>query len=171
MIKKVKQQVERKSLLDNIEEALARDNIVIPEYSNVDTEYLTLPECITDIEMSELGNYLNAFTQQKIWVRTVIGRTSVLLRERQLFLDEKRAIIFDELPVKMSVKEKELRLLLDPNLKKVKEELIFYEEKLAILEDIISSLEESIFTISREITRRTKDFDEFNRNENWGRRK
>ncbi len=118
-----------------------------------------------------MGNYLNAFTQQKIWVRTVIGRTSVLLRERQLFLDEKRAIIFDELPVKMSVKEKELRLLLDPNLKKVKEELIFYEEKLAILEDIISSLEESIFTISREITRRTKDFDEFNRNENWGRRK
>lgn len=171
MTKKIKRRVEKKSLLENIEETLAKDNIAIPEYSSVDTDYLTLPTCMTDIEMNELGNYLNAFTQQKIWVRTVIGRTSVLLRERQLFLDEKRAIIFDELPVKMSVKEKELRLLLDPNLKKVKEELIFYEEKLAILEDIISSLEESIFTVSREITRRTKDFDEFNRNENWGRRK
>ena len=159
------------TLSDKIENSLKKDNIKIPEYEDVDSAYLVLPKDITDISSKELGKYLNAFTQQKIWIRTVIGRTTLLLREQELYLDEKRAKIYAELPVKMSVKEKELKVLLEA--KEAMKNTIYFEEKLNTLNDIVCSLEESIFVISREISRRGKDWEEANREDNvdktWGR--
>lgn len=156
-------------VLEKLENDLAKDGIVVPEYQNVDEDYLSLPRSITEITPKELGEYLNAMTQQKIWVRTVIGRTNLVLRDKKLILDTSKAKIFNELPVKMAMREKELYVLLDDELNKIIKNIIYYEEKVNMLNNILTSLEESIFAISREITRRNSDTNDFNRNENVGR--
>lgn len=160
-----------KTMLDVLEEDLQKDGIRLPEYSDVDEEYSALPKYVTEVESKELGEYLNSFTQQKVWIRTVSGRVSLLLKETEHKLDIKKARIFSNLPQKMAMKEKELNLLLDPETETLVKQYDYLESKLRILEDIIYSLEESIFSISREISRRGKDFDEFNRGENsgWGK--
>ena len=172
MIKKVNKKAEKpQSLLDRLEEDLERDNIYMPEYKEIDADLLNLPSDLTDVDSKDLGQYLNAFTQQKVWIRTVIGRTTVALNDLNRQLDEIKAVIYTELPVKMSVKEKELSLLLNKNAKEIVTSVDFYTNKLTMLDDIIVSMEESIFAISREISRRGQDFKDFNREESvgWGR--
>ena len=48
---------------------------------NIDKDYLTLPQNITDVTAKELGEYLNAFTQQKVYLRTLLGYAELFCEE------------------------------------------------------------------------------------------
>lgn len=155
------------NLLDRLEDDLELDGIRLFEQPTADENYLALPADLTESESKDLGKYLNAFTQQKIWVKTLMGRVGISIRGIQDKLDLQRAKIYPELHPKMSIREKELALVdVEP---KLVEELSYFELKLALLEDYVANIDTAIFNISREITRREKDFDQFNRNENIGR--
>jgi translation initiation factor 2B subunit (eIF-2B alpha/beta/delta family) len=65
--------------------------------------------------------------------------------------------IFSECPAKMSVTEKELRLYKNPNCKSLIDKINHFESRLIMLNSYMDSLEESIFVVSREITRRGGD--------------
>lgn len=173
MIKKVKKkEAEKETLLDKIEKDLAKDNIYMPEYSQEAEEYLVLPSDLTEVTSKELGKFMHTFTKQKIWIRTVINRTEIVIKDLNRQLDIIKSKIYLDLPVKMAVKEKELHLLSNTKAEKILEELLHWESKLRVLNDVIISMEEGIFTISREITRRSKDFEEEERGENisWKRK-
>ena len=40
---------------------------------HIDKDYLSLPQNITEVSARDLGEYLNAFTQQKMYMRTLVG--------------------------------------------------------------------------------------------------
>ena len=155
-----------KSLIDKIEDDLEKEGIVLFDNRNVVNEYLILPNDITEVDSRELGKYFNAFTQQKMWTRTLIGRLSATIREKHRELDELKAQIFSELPAKMSVKEKELRFQTNKEARNALDEIVVYEEKLNILNDYLENLDDGIFNISREISRRTSDWENVRREDN-----
>jgi predicted NACHT family NTPase len=158
----------KKTLLDRVEKDLENLKIVPFENDKIDQIYLNLPKDITEVDSKELGRYLNAFTQQKMWVRTNIGRVGVLIRDIKRDFDKIKAEIFSQLPTKMSVKEKELRVAEGEQALVHTDKLDFYEGKLEMLEDYLANLEDAIFNISREITRRGEDWKDFNREHNAG---
>lgn len=155
MLKRVEKS---ESSSDRLINELKKEGIVLFTNRNIDEEYLQLPEDITEVQSSELGKYLSVFTQQKLWVRTLIGKVTLELNEIQVELDIRKSKEFSNLPAKMPVKEKELYLLKDKNYAEMYKQFNYYASKLKILEDYIISLEDGIFNISREITRRGSDF-------------
>lgn len=158
-------------LLNNVEKDLEKDGINLFENDNVDEDYLILPRDLTEVQAKELGRYFNAFTIQKMWVRTVAGRTGLVVREIERKLDIIKSKVYSELPAKMSVKEKELRLTENPQAQNLIEQSSFYSEKLYMLNDYLNNLEDGIFNISREITRRNADFKEYNTEHNLARKR
>lgn len=127
---------------------------------NVNEDYLQLPTFLTEIDSKELGKYFSAFTMQRMWVRTVRGRVKASIKEIEGKLDDIRRTTYAGLPVKMSIKEKEIALLDSNKAISLINERRFLEAKLDIVNDYIDSLEDGIHNISREITRRGKDFDD-----------
>jgi hypothetical protein len=151
--------------LDRIESELERDGVSLFTNENVMEEYLTLPADLTDVNSSELGKYFNAFTQQKMWTRTLIGRLSTMVRESNRSLDNVRIDVYSNLPAKMSVKEKELKFQTDKKARRVLDNTFIYEEKLRMLGDYLESLIDGNTLISREITRRSGDWGDDKREE------
>lgn len=151
-----------KTLLDTVEESLEEDGITLFDNSDITEDYLRLPADITEEQSRELGKYFNAFTKQKMWVRTLLGRTKALLREKKDLLDDIKDRVYQSLPAKMSVTEKELRLRSDERDGKkasaLLKDLAFLEEKVHMLEDYLDNLVDAIVCISREITRRESDW-------------
>jgi hypothetical protein len=164
-------ELEVKSMLDVIEDELEEDGVSLFNNDNVVNEYLILPADITEEDSKELGKYFNAFTQQKMWTRTLIGRLATTVREKKRSLDEVKADIFSGLPAKLSVKEKELRFQTHQEAREVLDEMFNYEEKLNLLTDYLSNLEDGIFNISREISRRSSDWNDDRREDNIGRKR
>ena len=73
-----------KSYLDKIETELEKQGVVFfdPQSNlNISDDYLTLPHEITEITSRELGEYLNTFTQQKLYLRTLLGRVELKVEE------------------------------------------------------------------------------------------
>lgn len=163
------------SLLDKVEGDLIKEGIVPFDSTNVMQEYLRLPADITDVESRELGRYFNTFTQQKMYCRTLLGRTSALLRELMEELDEIKDRVFSELPAKMSVTEKNLKLRSHPKYGQraceLLEEVAYLEEKRNMLSDYLENLIDGITCISREITRRVGDFENERREENISKKR
>lgn len=151
------------SMLEKVEKQLKSEGIVPFENENIMEEYLKLPADLTECYSQELGRYFNAFTKQKLWCRTLLGRTSALLRELTEDLDDIRDRVYSQLPVKMSVKEKELKLRSDEKFGVKAVELLGriapLQEKQNMLAIYLSNLEDCIFSVSREISRRESDLD------------
>lgn len=154
------------SLLEKIEEELESEGIRMFTNENIADEYLELPMDLSDVPSQELGRYLHAFTQQKNWTRTLIARVMIMNKDSLRKVDAIRDQIYQQLPLKMSVKEKELRLVSDKTAKKLLDSYDFYTSKLNVLQLYIDSVEDGIFSISREITRRNSDFGNENRMHN-----
>lgn len=153
------------SILDKVEGELKREGIVPFENNDIMEEYLQLPADLTESTSKELGRYFNTFTKQKMYCRTMLGRVSAILREQYEEIDELRGIVYKSLPVKMSVKEKELSLLADEDYGSEAKALVHsitkLEEKKNMLSLYLDNLVDGIFNISREISRRESDwFDE-----------
>lgn len=153
------------TLLDQVERELAEDNIHPFTDDNVDEDYLTLPRDITEVTSLELGRFFNAFSQQKMWTRTLIGRVKVNIRELEQSVADAKGTFFKSLPAKTSVKEKELLFLQDEASLGANMQLIRLKEKLQMLDMYIANLEDGIFNISREITRRSSDWRDDKREE------
>ena len=73
-----------RSFLDSIEDDLSSRGVVFFDNEtglNINEEYLQLPREITEVTSRDLGEYLNAFTQQKVYLRTVLGRAELVEEE------------------------------------------------------------------------------------------
>jgi vacuolar-type H+-ATPase subunit I/STV1 len=152
------------SLLERVENELKHEGIVPFDNSDIMNEYLRLPADLTEVESKELGKYFNTFTKQKMYCRTLLGRTSALLRELTEELDEIKDKVYSELPTKMSVTEKKLKLRshkrYGEKASRLLEKVALLEEKRNMLEDYLENLIDGIFNISREISRRESDWND-----------
>lgn len=164
--KKKRPEEQELTLIESLEEELEDDGISLFTNKNVDDDYLVLPRDITEVESRDLGRYFNAFTQQKMWTRTLIGRVSANLREARSHLDEIKSQVFSSLPARLSVKEKELHFKANKEARVNLEVVALAEERLNLLTDYLHNLEDGIFNISREISRRGSDWNDDRRETN-----
>ena len=159
--------------VSRIENSLRKEGVPLfdDKYLNIDEGYLVLPREITEVTSKELGEYLNAFTQQKVYLRTVAGRILLYIEEYrrryyEVSADRYRRLSSD----KMSETAKERIILSSPEVKPVYDEYMDFKNKGKILDNTIANIEDTIFMISREISRRTGDFAEDRRDYNVSRR-
>lgn len=161
---------ERKSYVDSIQEELEEKGVDFFDLSgslNIDSDYLTLPAHITDVPAKELGELLNAFTQQKAYMRTLLGWAKVYYDEAQIEYAQKSQDLYRKLSEsKMSEKAKEKEINSDPDIFPYYENMMDKQRACYLLEMNIESIEDIIFMISREVSRRTGDFHEESRNYN-----
>ena len=141
------------------------ENAEIPLFSNenVDNDYLHLPEDLTILPTSEIMKYMNAFVQQKMYIRTLVSQARAVYREAKSNYDKEKCKVFSGAPAKMSVTEKELRVYADEKAEASRDFMEYSLEKMDFLKDILESYEDGIFLVSRELTRRTKDLEDMNR--------
>lgn len=138
---------------------------------NIDFDYLTLPQNITEVSNRDLGELLNAFTQQKVYMRTLLGYSELYCEEYgRKYRDVSESKYKELLNTKMSETSKEREVNSDPEIKPAFEEYMDYRNKVRLLNLNIASIEDIIFLISREVSRRTGDFNEERRNYNVDRR-
>lgn len=139
---------------------------------NIDSEYLMLPKDLTDEPSRELGKYLNAFTQQKMYMRTLISWQELFTEEAKRKYYELSHEVYTELSQnkKMTEIAKERHI---NNLDEVKPIFLHYKDckrRLDLLQSNLSSIEDALFLVSREVSRREGDFNTESRNHNVGRK-
>lgn len=159
--------------VSRIENSLQKDGVALfdEKYLDINEEYLRLPREITEVTSKELGEYLNAFTQQKMYLRTVAGRVLLYIEECRRKYYEVSAEKYRRLSTdKMSETAKERIILSSPEVRPTYEEYMDFKNKGKILENTIANIEDTIFLLSREISRRTGDFAEDRREYNVSRR-
>lgn len=163
-----------KSYLDRMEKDLSSKGVVFfdPDTNlNISSEYLELPPEITDVTSRELGEYLNAFTQQKVYLRTVLGRVELMVEEARRAYFEASAELYRKYSIdKMSETAKERLINAQPSVQPAYYDYVDYRKKQTLVEYSISNIEDIIFMISREVSRRTGDFNDENRVHNVTRR-
>lgn len=160
-----------KEFLESIEPELLEKGVVLFDDStlNVDRDYLVLPPHITEITSRELGEYLNAFTQQKMYLRTLLGRFEILLeQEKQNYIASGDSIYNALSNSKMSETAKERIINSHEEVKPMYDLYLRALKSRDILLMNIANIEDAIFLISREVSRRTADFEDENRNNNVG---
>ena len=159
-----------KSYLDKIEDGLTSDGVVFFDNTdklNINEDFLTLPPLITEVTSRELGEFLNAFTQQKMYLRTLLGRTELMLEEAKRSYITASETNYKALSNgKLSETAKERLINSDEKVKPLYYEYVDWLKRKDILEYNILNIEDALFMISREVTRRNADFDEENRNYN-----
>ena len=99
--------------LDRIKEFLKETGVNTFDNQNVDAEYLKLPKDLTELPTNEISKYLNAITQQRMYVRTLASQARAIYREAKSAYDREKCRVFSLAPAKMSVTEKELRVYQD----------------------------------------------------------
>lgn len=164
-------QAKERNLADSISENFEEKGVKFfsPNSSlNIDTDYLTLPADLTEIESKELGRYLNAFTQQKMYMRTLISWQSIFIEEKKREYYAVSTPIYSTLSKKdyTSESSKERFINNHSDVVDVFYELRNLEQGLNTLELNIASIEDAVFLLSREVSRRNADFNDENRNDN-----
>lgn len=154
------------SILDVIDDYMEKNEVVSFTNDNMDKEYLILPVYLDEVQSRELSRYFHTFTKQRIWVRTLLSRVGALLREKNVELNKKKDEEFSKWPQRMSITEKELKLYHNPETALIMDELAVIQEKYNMLKDYMDNLEDAIFNISREVTRRGVDFESNRREDN-----
>lgn len=163
---------QKRSYVDKVHEELEEKGVDFFKPSeqggslHIDTDYLSLPKNITDIPAKELGEYLNAFTQQKLYIRTLLGWAECLCEEAQREYMSVSQDLYRSLPAKMSEKAKEREVTTDEEIIPYYETYVELRRKCSLLEMNIANIEDIIFMISREVSRRTGDFNNETRNFN-----
>lgn len=135
---------------------------------NIDSTYLVLPMDLTDTTSKELGRYLNAYTQQRIYIRTLIGWQQLVLEQAKRKYYEVSTPVYNTLTKKdfPSETSKERFINNHPQIKDTFFEFRDEQRKLDLLYLNLNSIDDAIFLISREISRRVGDFDTERRNDN-----
>lgn len=162
-----------KSYLDRIEADLSKMGVVMFDAEtnlNINEEFLELPADITDMPSRSLGESLNAFTQQKIYMRTLLGRVEAQVEDCKRKYYEASEDLYKKLTAdKFSETAKERILSTDEATSDLYNAYVEYKRKQSIVEYSIQNIEDIIFMLSREVTRRSGDFAEETRNHNVGK--
>ena len=172
-VSKVDPKAIRQSYLEKIESSIEKDGVVMfdERHLNINADYLAVPQDITDVPSKELGEYLNAFTQQKVYLRTLLGRASLLVEEaKRAYLTASNPIYADLSKGKLSETAKERIVNSDESVVEAYNNYTDYNKKRSLIEISIANIEDIIFMLSREVTRRTGDFSEENRAYNVSKR-
>ena len=163
----------KKSYTDNVQSTLENKGVMFsdPEKTlNIDEEHLVLPKDITEVPAKSLGKYLNAFTQQKMYMRTLIGWCECMIEDaRRVYMSVAIEHYKKANATKMSEKAKDTEVNNHPDVLPLYNDLRDLQVRKNILDLQLSNLEDAIFLISREISRRNGDFDTETRNINVGR--
>lgn len=171
---KINPRAMRQSYLDRMESDLEKKGVVFFDAQtnlNIDGEHLELPTEITEVSSRELGEYLNAFTQQKVYLRTLLGRTELLVEEAKRAYFDASAELYRKYSLeKMSETAKERMINANPTVKPYYESYMDCVKKQTLVGYSIANIEDILFMLSREVTRRTGDFAEENRAHNVTRR-
>lgn len=163
----------RKSYLEKIEGSLEEKGAIIFDERrlNIVDDFLTLPAEITEVPSKDLGEYLNTFTQQKVYLRTLLGRADVLVEEARRAYYEASDPVYRKYSLdKMSETAKDRLVNANEVVKPLYHEYVDMKKKYALIEISISNIEDIIFMLSREVTRRTGDYAEESRMYNVGGR-
>ena len=168
---------QKRSYSDRVQEELENQGVDFFKPSedggslHIDKDYLSLPQNITEVSARDLGEYLNAFTQQKMYMRTLVGYAETLgeeaRREYMAVSDSKYKALLGS---KLSETAKEREVNSDPNVLPCYEKYMDYKNKIKLLNFNIQSIEEAIFMLSREVSRRTGDYENERRDYNVQRR-
>lgn len=172
--KKINPKAIVKSYMETIEDEMKDQGAIFfepGELLNIDEEYLELPREITEVPSKDLGEYLNAYTQQKVYLRTLLGRCELVVEDcRRAFYKA------SDSPYKKFSKDKISETAKDRMITTLPEVAPYYEKymdslrKKSLVEGSIANIEDIIFMLSREVTRRSGDFSDENRNYNVHRR-
>lgn len=149
--------------IERIKKELQEDGVVLFNNKNVEIDYLTLPKDLTILSTSDISKYLNTIVQQRMYVRTLMSDARVVYREAKSIFDKEKCRVFSECPPRMSVTEKELRVFNDSFAERSRKAMEYALEKYDYLSDILKSYEDGTFLVSRELSRRLKDFEDSNR--------
>ena len=163
----------QKSYLERMESSLEEKGAVFFDERklNIAEDFLTLPAEITEIPSKDLGEYLNAFTQQKVYLRTMLGRADLVVEEyRRKYFEASDSIYRKYSFDKMSETAKDRLINANDTVRPVYYEYMNMKKKYNLLEISISNIEDIIFMLSREVTRRTGDYAEESRTYNVGGR-
>jgi hypothetical protein len=171
--KKVESKLDPKALFfGHIESELSKKGVTFFDEKklNIDERYLLLPKEVTDVTSRDLGEYLNAFTQQKMYMRTLVGRIEVLEDEaKKIYHDVSYPVYVSLNQAKLSETAKDRILNSHEDVADSYYALQEVKRKKALVMSSIENIEDAIFMLSREVTRRTGDFNEETRNHNVGR--
>ena len=138
---------------------------------SIDNDYLSLPRDITEVTSKELGRYMNAFTQQKVYMRTMENYAELSAEEaRRAYVDVSARYFSEYLGSKLSETAKEREVNSQSDVREAYEEWIDCKNKVKLIQSNILSIEEILFMLSREVSRRTGDFGNESRNDNVQRR-
>ena len=169
---------ERRNYSDEVHEELEERGVDFFKPSDdggslhIDTDYLSLPQNITEVSARDLGEYLNAFTQQKMYMRTLVGYTEALMEEaRRDYLEVSNPRYQALLNTKLSETAKEREVNSNPKVLPYYERYTDYKIKAKLLNLNIQSIEEAIFMLSREVSRRTGDYENERRDYNVQQRR
>ena len=78
---------EKAALMDRVTDELEEEGAIIfkPQELqgtlNIDTDYISIPQDLTEVHSRDLGNHLNALTQQKAYMRTLYNWQEMCLEE------------------------------------------------------------------------------------------
>lgn len=138
---------------------------------NIDSSYYNLPLSITDVPSRDLGEHINAYTQLKAYLRTLLARAELILEERkQIYYKETKVLYSDLTNKKVSETAKERIICGEVYDKDCYNDYMSAVQNVNFLRYKIESIEDILFMLSREVTRRTGDFKEENRAHNVSRR-
>ena len=168
---------EKRSYCDKIHQELEEQGVDFfrPSEDNgslhIDKDYLSLPQNITEVSARDLGEYLNAFTQQKMYMRTLVGYAELFCEEaRREYVAVSESRYRDLLGSKLSETAKEREVNSDPDVLPCYEKYLDFKNKIKLLNFNIQSIEEAIFMLSREVSRRTGDYENERRDYNVQRK-
>lgn len=138
---------------------------------HIDKDYLLLPQNITEVSARDLGEYLNAFTQQKMYMRTLVGYAELFAEEaKREYMEVSEPRYKELLGSKLSETAKEREVNSDPKVLPCYEKYMDFKMKVRLLNSNIQSIEEAIFMLSREVSRRTGDYENERRDYNVQRK-
>ena len=159
-----------RSFLDSIEDDLSRQGVVFFDNEtglDINEEYLQLPREITEVTSRDLGEYLNAFTQQKVYLRTVLGRVELLEEEaRRAYYESTNGLYKKYSTQRMSETAKDRVINADDSVKPLLEEYRDAKSRVQMVKYAIDNVEDICFMLSREVTRRNADFESESRASN-----
>ena len=113
----------------------------------------------------------NLNIQQKMYLRTLCGRVEIEVeRARRNYVKSSERIYATLSNGKLSETAKERLINSDSEVEPFYYEFREWSQKLSMLNQNIANIEDAIFLLSREVSRRTSDFDDENRNYNVGKK-
>lgn len=161
--------------MEKIEEGL--NDLGVSFYSpengslSINDSLLPLPSEISEVASRELGEFLNVLTQQKMYYRTVLGRLESQMEEsKRKYVDSSSGLYQHYSNSKLSETAKERLINAEEEVKPFLYQYTDDKRRVSLVNYSIQNIEDAIFMVSRELTRRSSDFNNETRSHNVSKR-